>query len=159
MAAIWYYKRHARPVPKDSKASIFFNVANEQLTQDIKDTSELLKNEDILSYELVDNSQGLLVEIKLPINDDNIIFTQPFTKEELNYKLSDLDKDGFRINTCASCVHFVNGPFPLTEWTKGFCHLVQGIITGSNHCDMFAEALMMTSEEDKNDNLNQPKLV
>ena len=155
MAAVWYFKKHGLPVPKDSKANICFKINKSifNTNEDMRVTSEVLKNDGIIS--VADNkSDAILIDVQFPIDDDGFIFTQPFSKEELNYRMSDFDQDSFRINPCSSCVHYVSGPFPVNEWSKGFCHLVQGIINGSYCCDMFAESLIKSNSKDSLPNKN-----
>lgn len=156
-AAIWYFKKHGKPVNDSTEASLKSFEVN-----DLDSISDIL--DDNPGIEI--NTEG--TKIVLTFASETLNFTQPFEKSDAEYlKYEDRtdtmvpspmdnnsedsvdSSNNETIKYCGDCVHFIYNQFGQnvlgegdSEYERNFCHLVKGYIDDMGICKYHAYSIL-----------------
>jgi hypothetical protein len=157
MAAIWYFKKHGKPVTH-TDASIknrFKYDVTHLYNKDIYGNDHIeslnfLEQDNLIKIEKNSDNTIIaeIINIKMESFDSGFYFTQPFEKVEARYRLAEIDTEyGYPSRACTYCKHFVyaNNIF---DFDCGMCHLVQGVIETDYVCDYYATSLIVSTESE-----------
>lgn len=156
MAAIWYYKKHGKPVPRDKETSAEIRSISYEVNSSDAEVIRILdfiKRDlsDVKGYNFLheDNKFVLTIKAEASNTDESVRFAQPFSKMQANYRdsgLSEMIDPNIPILFCGKCCHFV-----WADKTDDICHLVRGFIDYENVCDFYSDKLMDCVEEEVED--------
>lgn len=154
MAAIWYFKKHGKPLPKEDASDTtlrYMGIGKDSLAKDgsLQENLDKIEGDNALElFHEVDND-FVIAEIKVESVEDRIalgeiIFHAPFTKEQAGYGQGD---EGFTA-TCDLCAHFIGMPM-YGVGGSGLCHLIKGFVEWSHTCNYFTSKLVEDTELEK----------